>query len=128
MKIYTASKPIHAKIWRDWRDIDGIPVSSTWIDEAGEGETLSYEDLWRRCVEEASACDILVVYRAQANETLKGALVEAGCALSKGREVFYAGPVDGYSFLNHKNVKRFSSLDEVRLFILGMQYKGIGNV
>lgn len=35
--IYTASKTRHADKWRHLRDEIGLPINSTWIDEAGAG-------------------------------------------------------------------------------------------
>jgi len=50
--IYIASKSKHAPQWRALRD-SGVPIISTWIDEAGEGETLDWTALWKRCIHEA---------------------------------------------------------------------------
>lgn len=75
--IYVASKTFR---------LDGFPVHSTWIDEAGQGETLDWADLWRRCVSEAATATALVVY-AESTDVLKGALVEVGAALAAGRPV-----------------------------------------
>ena len=108
MAIYIASKTTHAPRWRDLR-ADGVPINSTWIDEAGVGETACFTDLWRRCVDEAGAADALIVYR-EPGETLKGAFVEVGAALSVGTPVYAVG-CDEYSFVNHERVTRCPSLE-----------------
>ena len=109
--IYTASKTKHAQLWRDLRDSGFVNVISTWIDEAGVGETSDFSDLWRRCVFEASTADALLLYRKE-GEVLKGALVEAGCALAKGKRVYCVGDVLGYSFTNHPNAICCESIHE----------------
>lgn len=108
MKIYTASKTIHAEKWRNLR-ASGVNVISTWIDEAGPGESASLMDLWIRCVKESSEADLLIAYRAP-GEILKGALVEIGCALASGKRVWFAGDSEGYSFTNHHLVTKFKTL------------------
>lgn len=97
--IYTASKTTHAHLWKRFR-ADGYPIISTWLDEAGKGETKSFEDLWARCVSEAASCAALVAYR-ESGEILKGGLIEIGAALANGRPVFFVGDVEGYSFKAH---------------------------
>jgi hypothetical protein len=107
--IYTASKTVHAGLWRDLRAA-GYPIISTWIDEAGQGETKDFSDLWQRCISEAVAASITIVYR-EAGETLKGAFVEVGAALASGKRVFSVG-CEGLSFTNHPLVITFPTLFE----------------
>lgn len=87
--IYTASKTRHADKWKILR-AEGWPIASTWIDEAGAGETACFTDLWRRCVWEASQADALLLYR-EPEDVLKGALVKIGAALSNGVPVYAIG-------------------------------------
>jgi hypothetical protein len=87
--IYVASKTVHAPRWLDARAA-GLPISSTWIDEAGVGDTSDWPDLWQRCIKEASHSAALVLYQ-EAGEALKGALVETGAALAGGARVYYVG-------------------------------------
>lgn len=112
--IYIASRTRHAAKWREARD-NGIPIISTWIDEAGEGESCSMSSLWWRCVKEAASCSALVLYRED-GEMLKGALVEAGAALGDGKPVFAVGfdlPDDlkEFSFLYHPYVTLCASVE-----------------
>lgn len=109
--IYIASKTKHAEHWRAWRD-QGLPIISTWIDEAGPGESADLSDLWRRCIAEASSCDLLVCYR-EPEDVLKGAFIELGAALAAGREVWAFG-LDGYTVANHPGIRHFGSIVSLR--------------
>jgi hypothetical protein len=111
MTIYIASKTRHAERWRALRD-GGCPIISTWIDEAGPGETDDMGDLWRRCVSEASLADVTVVY-SEPDDVLKGALVEVGAALASGRKVVVVGTGPSISsFTNHPLVECVEELDD----------------
>lgn len=106
-RIYMASKTAHAPRWRQLR-AEGVPIISTWIDEAGKGETADFTDLWERCVDEAATATAVIVYR-EPGEVLKGAFVEVGAALSMGVSVYAVG-CDEFSFVHHAGVTRFDSL------------------
>jgi hypothetical protein len=99
--IYIASKVKHAARWRHMRTT-GWPIISTWIDEAGVGETLSYPDLWDRCIGEASHAAVCLLYIAE-GETMKGGLIEAGAALASGVPVIVCGEPPG-TFRHHRLV------------------------
>jgi hypothetical protein len=86
MRIYVASRVKHAAMWEAWR-AQGAPISSTWIDEAGEGETASLAELWGRIRDEVMGCDRLVFYATADDFPLKGALVEVGMALAFGKPI-----------------------------------------
>lgn len=107
--IYVASKAIHADIWLAIR-ASGVPIISTWIDEAGVGQTKSFVDLWTRCIWEAANCHALILY-VEPGEVLKGALVEVGAALASGAKVFVVGDPPG-SFSSHPLVTKCSVLHE----------------
>lgn len=107
--IYIASKTIHAHRWKALR-AEGLPIISTWIDEAGAGETRDWPDLWVRCVAEASRATVTLVYREPA-DILKGAFVEAGAALASGRRIIVVG-CDEMSFVRHPNAATAASLEE----------------
>lgn len=111
--IYAASKVIHAGIWREAR-AGGLPIISTWIDEAGPGETKDYHDLIRRCFHEATHAELVILY-CEPNEVLKGALVEVGAALACGVPVYCAGTCQNLPKLcrEHPLWKQFKTLDEL---------------
>lgn len=110
--IYTASKTAHAHKWRELRDA-GWPVISTWIDEAGVGETASFEDLWTRCIGEAASADAVLLYR-EPGEVLKGAFIEAGAALASGKPVHVVGCAE-FSFVSHPLVVQHPNLETALL-------------
>jgi len=83
MKIYCASKTSHAPMWQRLRS-EGIPLISTWIDEAGAGQTADLGELWVRIQREVITADRLVVYAEMPDFPLKGALIEVGMALTAG--------------------------------------------
>jgi nucleoside 2-deoxyribosyltransferase len=107
MTIYTASKTKHAALWRQLRDA-GAPIISTWIDEAGEGESADLHDLWERCISESKACDALIVYR-EPEDVLKGAWVEIGAALAVGKPVYAVG-LNGFTISKYRGIQHFPSL------------------
>src|SRR5271165_2948629 len=43
-RIYIASRTVHAEKWRRLRE-DGFPIVSTWIDEAGAGQSQCLSNL-----------------------------------------------------------------------------------
>jgi hypothetical protein len=89
IRTYIASKTKYAPKWRDLRSA-GYEIISTWIDEAGLGESSDLQDLAIRCIDEASFADRLILY-VQPDETLKGALIEVGAALANQVPVFVVG-------------------------------------
>ncbi len=93
--IYVASRasiPARAEMWRNLRDDYGWQITSTWIDEAGEGETSDFTDLWDRITCEIAAARKLVLFAKEEDFPLKGALIEAGIALGMGKPVIVCLP------------------------------------
>jgi hypothetical protein len=108
--IYIASKTRHAAKWRALRD-SGVPIISTWIDEAGVGETKCFENLWERCIGEPRRAAALIVY-AEDGDELKGALVEVGAALASETPVYVVGKVEPLKTArNHRLVTEVESLE-----------------
>jgi hypothetical protein len=103
-----ASKVRHAVTWKTLRSA-GLPIISTWIDEAGPGESGDLADLWRRCIAEASTAEVLIVYRLS-DEVLKGAWVEVGAALACGVPVYAVG-IDGFTVAHAEGITHFPNLD-----------------
>lgn len=93
-KFYTASRasiPERAAMWRDLRN-GGVEVTSSWIDEAGEGESACLTDLWRRIAYEVDQADFLILYVEKDDFPLKGALIEVGMAIGHGKRVLVVAP------------------------------------
>ncbi len=87
--LYFASKTVHAGMWRAMRK-RGVPIISTWIDEAEPGQTSDWIDLWSRCFDEPKNAAAVVLYR-RPEEVLKGAWIEVGVALDNGVPVYAVG-------------------------------------
>ena len=77
-----ASLPERSAAWRRLRDVDGWKITSTWIDEAGAGETVDLGLLWERIAAEIEQSERLVLYVEPGDFPLKGALIEVGIALA----------------------------------------------
>jgi len=77
---YVASRTHHAPMWRALRD-DGWRITSTWIDEAGPGQTADLGELWDRIAREVGESSRLVLYVEPDDFPLKGALIEVGVAI-----------------------------------------------
>ncbi len=109
-RVYIASKTNHADKWKQLR-ATGYNIISTWIDEAGEGESSDYRALSIRCIKEIRQSDFLVLY-CEANEILKGSQVEAGAALAFGIEVRCVGHCDSLNrvFQKHPNWKEYPDI------------------
>lgn len=111
--VYVASKTRHAEMWKMLRE-RGLPVVSSWIDEAGACRSTS--ESWERFVAECRGAAALILY-AEEGDRLEGALVEVGAALSAGVPVLAVGPVamGRFPFVRHPLVTTCSSLDEAVL-------------
>lgn len=114
-RIYIASKTKHANRWRMLRDEHQVPIISSWIDEAGEGQTEDWGELWHRIQDEILSSNVLVLYR-EPNEVLKGALAELGMAVMVPKfnyDIFALGHFpdeDRYSVVKHPSVNRIEVL------------------
>lgn len=106
--IYIASKTKHADRWRFLRDKVGEPIISTWIDEAGVGETHDFADLWGRCIFEASTAQVLILYR-EPEDVLKGGWVELGAALASGVTVFAVG-IEEFTIAHDRRIRHFPDM------------------
>jgi hypothetical protein len=100
--IYVASKTVHAPRWRFLR-ARGVPIVSTWIDEAGQGETLDMADLWSRNLAEAAGASACIVY-SEPGETMKGAIGEALVAAFLGVPVYAVGVEAHHTWLHHPGI------------------------
>lgn len=93
--IYVASRasiPERAAMWRRLRDEDGFDIISTWIDEAGDGETGDFTELWERISDEVAMADKVVLYAESDDFPLKGAFIEVGMAIGMGKPVIVCLP------------------------------------
>lgn len=118
--IYVASRalPERVAMWLQYRDQFHFPVISSWIDQAGLGES-DYTQLWPLIMEEIRSCTALVLYARKEDFPLKGAFVEVGAALVLGKPVYVVLPhvvLEPRTFrpvgswMNHPNVTQCEHL------------------
>lgn len=107
---YIASKVKHAHLWIKLRD-NGYKITSSWIDEAGQGQTKDYTELAERCLRDIKVASFVVLFCSH-GELLKGALIEAGMALALGKEVRCVGNCHSISkvFKSHPLWKQYRSV------------------
>lgn len=86
MRIYSAGKVWHAPKFRELRDNHGYNIIANWIDftASAEGDFR----VWPHCLRDAKNCDLLILYCEDAAEEQRGAIVEAGHAMSAGKPVY----------------------------------------
>ena len=128
MRVYVASRVRHAPWWRYYRDECGWDIISTWIDEAGEGQTADMSELWARITDEVRRCDGLLLFAEAADFPLKGALVEAGMAIALGKPVAVVIPdgFDGESFqpigswIRHPLCRTFATFVQAKRWLDGL--------
>lgn len=101
-----ASLPARPAMWRALRAM-GWRIASTWIDEAGEGQTADFAELWHRIEEEVRSSDGLILFAARDDFPLKGALIEVGMALGMRKPV--AVVLDGPPFLESRSLRPVGS-------------------
>lgn len=120
-----ASSPERPAMWRALRAA-GWPITSSWIDEAGEGETADFSDLWARISREIHGSLGLIIYAEPEDFPLKGAYVEAGIAIGAGLPVAVVMPgveLDPRScrpmgsWIRHPDVQVCRSLEAARQYI-----------
>lgn len=126
--IYVASRasvPARSEMWRNLRDVAGWQITSTWIDEAGPGETSDFTELWDRIMGEIAAARKVVLYARQDDFPLKGAILEAGIALGMGKPVIVCLPdvtLEDRSFrplgswIKHRNVIRCDRIQDAMAY------------
>lgn len=127
--VYIASKAKHAGAWRALR-FGGVPVTSSWIDEAGPGETTDPEDLWKRVEREIARSDGLILVVEEGDGPLNGALVEVGIAIGYGVPVKVVDPYTAVykptGFVHHPLVSLAPSIDAALRSLLLPPYPPAG--
>jgi hypothetical protein len=131
--VYVASRasvPARSEMWRRLRS-EGFPIISTWIDEAGEGETQDFGELWTRIAREIASARGLVLYAEPGDFPLKGALIEVGLALGMGKPVGVVLPgveLDGRtlrpvgSWFSHHLVCGYETVEGALIALSGITY------
>lgn len=111
--VYLAGKTRLAPRFRDVRDVwrdRGAIVMSTWIDQAGEGETEDFGVLWADCVWQASMADLTIAVHED-GDVWKGTFIEVGAALAFHHPVYVVGRPPG-TWIHHAQVTIAESIDD----------------
>jgi hypothetical protein len=114
--IYPASKSRHWS-WFAALQAAGVPLQASWLswsfDISGEEPTSDdYREHSERCLQEAAASDIVLLY-AQADDAPQfGSIMEAVSALSHGRWVYLVSPHPWPFLRNHPRCRSFNTLAE----------------
>ncbi len=106
--IYTASKTRHAPLWQHLRAV-GWPITSTWIDEAGTGQTSDFNNLWERCLKESAECEVFLLYRED-EDVLKGAWIELGAALTGRCQRILGVGIQDFTIAKYNRVEHFPTV------------------
>lgn len=126
--IYVASRasiPSRAAMWGAYRS-SGYPIISSWIDEAGPGQTDDMSELWYRIGREIAQSKALVLYVGLDDLPIRGALVEVGMAIANDIPIHVAceyvmessGRPLG-SWVSHPLVKLHSNVDDAMKAAMG---------
>lgn len=91
--IYGASRVRRAEMWRTLRE-QGHKIISSWIDEAGPGQSPSREDLINRCLQEAASAERIIWYVEAEDFPFKLAWGEICVGLYTGVPVFIVAGAD----------------------------------
>ena len=129
--LYVASRTNRADLWLSYRTA-GIPIISSWIDEAGEGQTANFSELWHRIQREISSSKGLLFYAHTDDAPWKGAFVEVGMALALNKPVgiVVVGNVEGRtmrpvgSWMLDDRVTRYETLDQAFKAMLAASGEG----
>lgn len=95
--IYFASKMEYADVGRQLRtnwEPDYLFIKSGWLDQAHHEHTASPEQFaihWLRDAVDIRACDGVLLYLPSIHDVPRGALVECGMALGRGKWVLPVG-------------------------------------
>jgi hypothetical protein len=125
MRVYLASKSKHHEFVAAL-GAAGLSLCGTWpFWRYNREPDEPSPDAWRAhadtCIDQASTCDLLILYVADEKEQHLGALLECGAALGNGKPVFLVSP-HPWPFIRHNPlVRSFASLHDAVLAAISMQ-------
>lgn len=102
-KIYLASKLKHAERWRQLaNDNPRHTFTARWPYIVGyvDDSPKNANNFWEHDFNDIDFCDALIVV-ADPDDVLRGALVEVGYAIAKGKHVIVVGENDSYGTWRH---------------------------
>jgi hypothetical protein len=124
--LYTASTLRHGPMWRglraQWPEIN---FTASWIDTYLDWQGGDIADIcqaaWAAIETEIINSDYLAVF-ADAKDSLRGGLVEAGIGIGHFKTIFVVGAHSSYgTWQYHYAVRRVSLLEDVRRILLDAQ-------
>jgi hypothetical protein len=104
------ASPVVACAQSCWRPPNGKLADASFNATGEEPSADQWARHWRRCIDEASAADVTLMF-AQEGERQMGALVEAGACLGAGKRLYLVSP-HAWSFQHHPRVRCFASLEQ----------------
>lgn len=128
IRVYTASKIPTAAIWRklhnEWPE---VYFHARWLKHNVIGTKDTEENankFWQEDEEDIKSADILMIYATSQEEHLRGALVEAGIAISHGIPVLVVGTHKDYgTWQYHPLCSRIPTMEAAHQFLIDMLKK-----
>ena len=126
-RVYTASKIPHYVLWRKLKEDEAwnfVDWTASWVDHPEIGKENDGEEItdrtfrlaWIANINDVRDSDFVLLYCGQEG-ALKGALIEAGCAIGMNMPVIAVGLPAEHSWAFHPLVTRCASLKEARLHL-----------
>ena len=117
IRVYTASKLEEYKRWLQiQKEHPGVYFHARWIKHMEIGtpdRSERAQEFWLQDQEDVESADVLLLYETPGGRPLKGGLVEAGMALSKGVPVIAVGNVENIgNWVYHPGVTLVDTLEE----------------
>lgn len=124
VRVYTASKLEHAELWKHARGkFPGVYFTARWPFYVGQvPDTAEHaEQFWQDDEEDIRRSDVVLVYAANSDEKLRGALVEAGMGLALSKLVIVVGKHPDYSTWQfHPQVEHADSIEAALAYALSL--------
>jgi hypothetical protein len=122
LKIYTASKIDHAFLWQtlheEWPEFHFVARWPFYIGRIPETNTSAASKFWLDDETDVRNADVVLVYAANKNEFLRGALTEAGMGLALGKTVLVVGDNPSFStWQYHPRCVRLANLEAARTYL-----------
>lgn len=121
IRIYTASKLHHWKMWRKLCDSTAhIFAHARWLKHVAIGTPDNADSalqFWIEDQEDVRTADAVVIY-GEGDDKLRGSLVEVGMAIAYGVPVIVVGAHPDYgTWQYHFGVKRVATMDDAMAYL-----------
>jgi len=126
LKIYLASKLYHADVVKNLVICNTYDVTWTnrwqWFEGVVDDTEQFAQHFWENDFDDIDAADCVVIYGVVGDE-LKGALVEAGYAIAKGKPVYCVGGSASFGTWQYsQRVETFDNLNALAIYLGVRQY------